>query len=164
MTEYLQRSVDMAFSNGLQSLHFWATLYILTILLSSIWYIVRVRAWPSAEGHLLRNRPSSSSTQLHGADIEDHASSALYRYSVNGSPYEGARVSLWTEKIFWSTQSAVRHLPLHAQQALTGNILVYFNPKRPERSLIVRPGWGSIVCLWSLSIFAAGYYVWRWWI
>ena len=162
MTEYLQKSFDMAFSNGLQSLHLGATLYVLTILLSSIWYVARVRAWPSAEGHLLRDQPRSLTTLQHGADREELASYARYRYSVNGSSYEGVQVSLWKGATFWATQSAIRHLPRQAQQTSTGNILVYFNPNRPERSLIVRPGWGSIAVLWSLSILTVGYYVWRW--
>ena len=162
MTEYLQRSFDLAFSNVLQSLHLWATLYLLTVLLSSIWYFVQVRAWPSADGNLLRALRSSSTTQPHGADRESHSSSPLYRYSVNGSPYEGFQVSLWTGAAFWLTQRSIRNLPRQAHQAAAGSIIVYFNPKHPERSLVVRPGWGSITILWSISFLVAGFYIWRW--
>jgi hypothetical protein len=87
--------LDLALRKELQGIHFWATLYVLIVLVGSLWHALRVRAWPQTEGQLLSlgTRPLGSS----GLDTrnQDYVPSALYRYQVNGLSYEGREISIW---------------------------------------------------------------------
>ena len=59
MLDYLQTMFDLALRKELQGLHFWATVYVLVVLLGTLWHVLRVRRWPSTQGQLLRWRHRS---------------------------------------------------------------------------------------------------------
>ena len=40
----------LALRKELQGLHFWATVYVLVVLLGTVWHVLRVRRWPSTQG------------------------------------------------------------------------------------------------------------------
>lgn len=95
MFEYLQHMFDLASRKQLQGIHFWATVYVLVVLIGSLWHALRVRAWHHTEGQLLRlGICPLGSTDLGTAD-QDHVPLALYRYLVNGQAYEGREISIW---------------------------------------------------------------------
>lgn len=162
MIEYLQKMSYIAFSNSLQGFHFLATLYLVFALLSSAWYVVRVRTWPSADGNLLRDEPRSSSNAAYWAKQRVYTPKYLYSYSVNGRSFEGSEVSLWRNVSFSLGYNAVSVLPSQVRPDPSGKIRVYFNPRRPQNSLLLKPGRASIVVLWLLSLVAASFYIWRW--
>ena len=54
MLDYLQTMFDLALRKELQGLHFWATVYVLVVLLGTVWHVLRVRRWPCTQGQLLR--------------------------------------------------------------------------------------------------------------
>ena len=39
---------------------------------------------------------------------------------------------------------------------------VYYHPKRPDKSLLLRPGRATLLFLWALIALVAGFYIWRW--
>ena len=87
--------LDLALRKELQGIHFWATLYVLIVLVGSLWHALRVRSWPHVEGQLLSLGTRPLGTPDLGTSDQDHVPSALYLYQVNGQTYEGREISIW---------------------------------------------------------------------
>ena len=64
---------------------------------------------------------------------------ALYEYSVGGRSYENSKISPW----IMVASHNVRFL-LHRQRRKVsvgpeGEVIVYYNPRRPEKSILIKP-------------------------
>ena len=59
-------------------------------------------------------------------------------------------------------QNTAKILPSQVRPSETGKVIIYYNPKRPKKSLLLRPGWASISFLSALIFLAAAFYIWRW--
>lgn len=162
MLDYLQRMLDLALRKELQGIHFWATLYVLIVLVGSLWHALRVRRWPQVEGQLLSLgiRPLGSPDP--GTRDQDYVPSALYRYEVNGQSYAGREISIWKMSASGMLQNTAKILPSQVRPSETGKVIIYYNPKRPKKSLLLRPGWASISFLSALIFLAVAFYIWRW--
>lgn len=154
--------IDLALRKELQGIHFWATVYVLVVLIGSLWHVLRVRAWPSVVGQLVHlgvrplGRPDLQTTN------QDYVPSALYRYQVNGRSYEGREISVWKYSASGILKNATHWLPKLVLSDAAGNVMVQYNPKRPHKSLLLRPGWVSIVFLILLVVATTGFYLWCW--
>ena len=162
MLEYLQRMLDLALRKELQGFHFWATIYVLFVLLGSLRHALRVRAWPHVEGQLLSLGVRPLGSPEPGTRNQDYVPSALYRYQVNGQSYEGSEISIWKMSASGMLKNAANIVPGLVKPNETGHVPVYYNPKRPKKSLLLRPGWASLSVLSALIIFTAAFYIWRW--
>jgi hypothetical protein len=160
--EYLQRMLDSVLRKELQGIHFWATVYVLIVLAGSLWHALRVRSWPHAEGQLLSLGIRPLGTVELGTRNQDYVPSALYRYQVNGQSYEGREISMWKMSASGVLKNAANLLPNQVRPNETGKVLIYYNPKRPNKSLLLRPGWASLSVLSVLIFFTAAFYIWRW--
>lgn len=154
--------LDLALRKELQGIHFWATLYVLIVLVGSLWHALRVRGWPHVEGQLLSLGIRPLGTPDLGTSDQDHVPSALYRYEVNGQSYEGREISIWKMSASGMLKSAANLLPGQVRPSETGKVRIYYNPRRPKKSLLLRPGWASITFLSAFIFFTAAFYIWRW--
>jgi Protein of unknown function (DUF3592) len=160
--DYLQRMFDLALHKELQGIHFWATLYVLIVLAGTLWHALRVRGWPRVEGQLLGLGIRPLGTPDLGTSDQDYVPSALYRYQVNGRSYEGREISIWKMSASGMLKNAATLSPGQVRPSATGKVPVSYNPRRPEKSVLVRPGWASISLLSALIVLTAAFYVWRW--
>jgi hypothetical protein len=160
--EYVQAMFDLACQKEPQGIHFWATLYVLIVLLGTLWHILRVRTWPSTDGQLLRLGIRPLGAPEFGTLNQAHVPDALYTYQVNGTPYQGRDISVWKMSASGLLRNTARILPRQVKPDASGKVPVYYNPKRPHKSLLLRPGWLSILFV-SVSLTATvGFYLWRW--
>jgi Protein of unknown function (DUF3592) len=162
MLEYLQHMFDLALQKELQGIHFWATLYVLIVLAGTLWHAVRVRGWPRVEGQLLDLGIRPLGTPELGTRDQDYVPSALYRYQVNGRSYEGREISIWKMSASGMLRNTAKLLPRQVRPSATGKVPVSYNPRRPEKSVLLRPGWTSIALLSALMVLTAAFYFWRW--
>ena len=162
MLGYLQRMLDLALHKELQGIHFWATLYVLIVLIGSLWHALRVRGWPQVEGQLLSLGIRPLGTPDLSTRDQDYVPSALYRYQVDGQSYEGREISIWKMSASGLLKNAANLLPRQVRPGETGKVVVYYNPSRPKKSLLLRPGWASICVLSALIVCTAAFYIWRW--
>ncbi|MBA4343344.1 MAG: hypothetical protein C0423_14505 [Methylibium sp.] len=164
MLGYLQRMLDLALDKQLQGIHFWGTVYTVLVLAGSLWHVLRVRRWPGTPGELLRLgvRPIGGAEPLRAdqAFVPD----ALYAYQVDGQRYEGSELSVWKLSASGLLRSAAALQPrqVRAVEAASGVVTVYYNPRRPHKSLLVRPGWASVCFMCCCIAAVAGFYLWRW--
>ena len=162
MTDYLRHMLDLALRKELQGIHFWATVYVLVVLLGSLWHVVRVRAWPTTTGQLLRLGVRPLGTPDLQSHQQDHIPSALYRYEVGGVAYEGQEISVWKYSASGILKGKAALLPRRVRADVHGRVPVLYNPRRHHKSLLLRPGWGSILFLSGLIAATAAFYLWRW--
>lgn len=162
MLDYLHRMLDLALRKELQGIHFWATLYVLVVLAGSLWHALRVRRWPQVEGQLLDLGIRPLGGPDPGTRDQDYVPSALYRYEVNGRSYTGQGISIWKMSASGMLRNTAKLLPAQVSPDETGRIAIYYNPGRPEKSLLLRPGWPSITFLSALIFLTTAFYLWRW--
>jgi Protein of unknown function (DUF3592) len=162
MLEYLQHMFDLALRKELQGIHFWATLYVLIVLAGTLWHALRVRGWPRVEGQLLDLGIRPLGTPELGTCDQDYVPSALYRYQVNGRSYEGREISIWKMSASGMLRNTAKLLPRQVRPSETGKVPVSYHPRRPQKSVLLRPGWTSIALLSALMVLTVAFYVWRW--
>ena len=163
MLDYLQTMFDLALRKELQGLHFWATVYVLVVLLGTVWHVLRVRRWPSTQGQLLRlGVRKFAGPALNPAD-QAYVPDALYAYEVAGRAYQGRELSVWKVSASGILRGAAGLLPARVKADAAGRVPVYYHPKRPHKSLLLRPGVATVVSVWLLMALVAGFYLWRWW-
>ncbi|NDY92490.1 DUF3592 domain-containing protein [Ideonella livida] len=162
MLDYLRDMLDLALRKEVQGIHFWATVYVLVVLGGSLWHVLKVRAWPHAEGQLL----SLGIRPLGGAGLgsgdADHVPSALYRYQVNGQEFLGHEISVWKMSASGLLKNAAYVLPRLVAVEPTGRVRIYYHPKHPNKSLLLRPGWMSLCSLTVAMGLTAALYLWSW--
>ena len=113
MLDYLQTMFDLALRKELQGLHFWATLYVLVVLLGTVWHVLRVRRWPSTQGQLLRlGVREFAGPALNPAD-QAYVPDALYAYEVAGRAYQGRELSVWKVSASGILRGAAGLLQMH---------------------------------------------------
>lgn len=162
MFEYIKYMFDLVMRKELQGIHFWASVYMLIVLLGSLWHALRVRAWPHVQGQLLNLgiRP------LGGLDLgtvnQDYVPNALYAYLVNGHSYEGKEISIWKMSASGMLKGSAGILPSLVKPNDAGQVRVYYNPHRPQKSLLLRPGLASLTFLLSCIFINIAFYLWRW--
>lgn len=160
--DYLQRMLDLALHKEQQGIHFWATVYVVVVLAGSLWHVFWVRTWPSTEGQLLHLGLRPLGTPDVGTRDQDYVPSALYRYRVNGIEHLGREISVW--KV--SASGLLRNTPVlltrRVKSDASGRVRVFYHPRRPHRSLLLRPGWQSILLLSAAMAVTAGFYLLQW--
>lgn len=162
MIEYLRSMIDLALRKELQGIHFWASVYVLIVLAGSLWHVLRVRRWPSTEGRLLRlGVRQFGATGFNPAD-QQYVPDALYSYHVRGQSYQGREISVWKMSASGLLKNTSAFLPSRVKADAAGNVRVYYHPKRPDKSLLLRPGRATLLFLWALIALVAGFYIWRW--
>jgi hypothetical protein len=162
MIDDVRDMVDLALRKEPQGIHFWGTVYVLVVLVGSLWHVLRVRRWPSVDGELVRLGIRPLGVPDPEISRQDHVPDALYRYQVDGTWYEGRELSVWKMSASGLLKGAAHVLPRQVRADPSGRLRVFHHPKRPAKSLLLRPGWGSVLFL-AVSIAAtAGLYLWRW--
>jgi len=137
VVSYIQHMVYLASEGKLQGIWFWASSYAFVVCFYSFYFQIQTRFWASTVGDLHRigiekfgNTNDYSEQQYQGK--------AQHSYTVNGKPYQGKRISPW---IFVTNHNARRLLI--AQQAgidmpSQNRVIVYYNPKKPEKSYLLK--------------------------
>lgn len=153
---------DLASHKELQGIHFWATVYVLIVLAGSLWHIVRVRRWPSTQGQLLELGVRPLGTPESGSGDQDHVPSALYRYRVDGVEHQGREISVWKMSASGALRKTALLLPRLVKADASGAVDVFYHPRRHDKSVLLRPGWRSVLFLCAAMLATAGFYLWRW--
>lgn len=153
---------DLAAHKELQGVHFWATVYVVVVLAGTLWHVLRVRAWPSTEGQLMQLGMRPLGTPELGSSHQDHVPSALYRYRVDGVEHRGREISVWKVSASGFLQNTPLLLTRMVPVDASGTVEVFYHPRRHHKSLLLRPGWRSVLFLCAALVITAGFYLWRW--
>ena len=161
MIDYIQDMWTLSQEGEKQGILFFVSIYALLLCSYSLAQQYLIRRWPVAKGNLLNCSISRwGLTERLRAD-QDYTSDANYQYFVNGKEYTGYKVSPWiiiaSHNAMFILKKQLKRLKIHSD----GSVDVYYNPRRPEKSFLVLPGyWGMFVTL-SLALLPLLFYLYE---
>ncbi|HSX72403.1 MAG TPA: hypothetical protein VLF16_15835 [Pseudomonas sp.] len=129
-----------AFAGDGQSIALLGALYVCAVMLSTAIYLWLIWQWPSTRGQLLAQGVAPfGATELVPAQ-QNHVAKVAYCYEVDGHTYTGNRLSPW--KVMASTNARfVLQTQLRGiQMDESGGVTVFYNPRKPARSYLIRSG------------------------
>lgn len=134
---------------------FGISLYALLMLSVSSWMQMRARRWPSVAGELLELGTRRSITD---DNYNSHTIKALYRYVVDGVSYEGSKVSAWV--VVAAPKGVILQAQLKGVTHLEkGQVRVFYNPKNPKKSLLIRPSLIGLCVSLALALVPIGLHI-----
>lgn len=131
------------------------TAFVLSWSLVTVW---RVRRWPSVSGRLqvLGERTFGSEGFL--LSEREYAADVRYTYEVDGREYAGKRLSPWLVVVSHNARFVLQRQLRAARVGPDGTVEVLYNPRRPQKSYLVRPGrFGMIVLAMGTLPLIVGY-------
>ena len=145
IVDYVQQMWSLARDGQAQGVFFFAALYALVMLLYSLRYQIKVSSRPSVMGELVDERIREFG-YAHAPSQKDYVAAVSYRYVVGGKEYTGSKLSPW---VFVTNNNArfILKKQLHSMgRDSSGKVAVYYYPKQPHKSFLVKPGrFGKLV-------------------
>jgi len=141
LVDYFSEMWRLALAGKARGIFFYASLYALLLPGLSFIYQWRVAAWPATPGQLLHGEVRKVGGTEWAPANQDYALDALYTYSVDGRQYQGRRISPWvmvaSHNARFILQKQLRQISHDSQ----GRVQVFFNPRNPAKSFLLKPGW-----------------------
>ncbi|MEP4889709.1 MAG: DUF3592 domain-containing protein [Aliiglaciecola sp.] len=131
---------QLAVGGDKQGILFYVVVYLLIVCLYSFIWQVFVRQWPSARGVLKTASVNKWGSHLPIVSEQEYKVDSLYEYHVANKHYRGTRVSPW---IIIASHNAKMILNKQLDKIQTnndGSVNVFYNPKAPQKSYLVKPG------------------------
>ncbi len=117
----------------------------------SFLYQLRIRAWPSVPGTLRGSAVARWGATEMVTHEQDYSVEVCYDYEVDGERHTGQRFSPWvvvaSHNLKWILEKRLRVAT--AQDTLE----VFYNPRNPTKSFLVRPGIVGLLVTASLAVF-----------
>ncbi len=127
MLETLTEVIQAALKGDEQSLFLIAAVYMLLVCGYSVFYQVR-----------MSRRTFGARERVLGD--QDYVADALYEYEVDGTPYENSRISPWVIVASHNVRFLLHRQLNRITLGPDGEIAVYYNPQRLEKSVLKKPG------------------------
>ncbi len=145
-----------------QSLLLIAAVYTLLVCGYSVLYQVRVSRWPSVSGKLRYLGVELFGARERALANRQYHSDALYQYSVGGRLYENSKISPWVMVASHSVRFLLHRQLRKVSVGSEGEVVVYYNPRRPEKSILIKPGpVGQLITvvigIAPLALYVSGY-------
>ncbi len=151
MIEYLEKMWFLAAEKNAQGVFFWVSLYMFLMLLHSLIFQIKVTSWPSTLGELTDEKIREFG-YAYALSNKKYKASLSYKYIVNGNEHIGKRLSPW----FFVTNSNAKFIlkkQLHSViRPSNGMVTVYYNPKKPQKSFLIKPGFTGKIITMVLAI------------
>ncbi len=140
MIEYTCDMWALASEGEKQGVLFFIAVYMLVMCLYSLFRQILIKQWPTTIGVL-----ESASLEKWGAtervlSDQEYKVDSLYKYQVSGKWHQGTRVSPWIIIASYNARVLLKKQLKSIQKNEDGTVNVFFNPKRPEKSYLVKPG------------------------
>ena len=152
LVDYLEQMWTMALNGEAQGIFFFVVLYAFFVVGYSAVKQVLVLLWPSTTGLLESAEVRKVGLAERLKSTQDFVAAAVYHYSVDGVEYEGSQIST---RAMLSSRNArfvlKRHLD-YVREKANGELAVYYHPKKPAESILIKPSKLSIVFAFSLAL------------
>lgn len=154
---YFSDTWHLALQGDLQGIYFYGSLYLLLVGSYSGIYRIKIRRWPSTKGHLIDSNvkggviDSGSSDQSFTVDV-------LYEYTVSGTKYRGNRLSDLIIMVSYNLRFLLKKRLAGIMKNDDGSVVVFYNPKNPKKSFLIKPSFLFLIFTWALAILPIFYY------
>jgi hypothetical protein len=143
---------NLALQGKVQGILFWIALYAFIIFLYSLIRQITIASWPSTSGELFKGDIRKFGSTEWAKSNQDYVVSALYTYVVNGKEYQGHKVSPWVVVASHNIKYLLEKQLRSVQKLPDGKVSVFYNPKKPEKSFLIKPGIKGQIITAILSI------------
>ena len=124
----------------------------LPVAITGAYYLketIRLRGWVQGKARIL-------SFQIKGTSLTQEAE-MRYAYEVKGKTYEGTRITISD----WLLAAGALYVGLLRKRYPVGaDTAVWYDPLRPERSVLKRPGYTLAVATLLFGLGGGGYLFW----
>ncbi|WP_157694103.1 DUF3592 domain-containing protein [Hydrogenophaga crassostreae] len=141
-----------------QAIIFWAAVYCFLIGLFSLTYQLRIRSWRVASGVLAKAGLERWGGPEWVKSDQQYSLKAAYVYRVDGRVHEGHRVSSWVMVASHNARFLLESQLKGVQRHADGTVSVFYNPRRPHKSFLIRPGVVGMLVTCVLMLGPAFYY------
>jgi hypothetical protein len=141
-----------------QGVVFWGAVYCFVVGLFSLVYQLRIRHWPVATGVLAKAGVERWGGAEWVKSDQEYSLKAAYVYRVDGQVHEGHRVSPWVVVASHNARFLLESQLKGVQRHADGTVSVFYNPRRPHKSYLIRPGWTGLLVTWVITLGPALYY------
>jgi len=156
---YILDMWDLALQGNNQAIFFFIALYTFIVCTYSVIFQYRVNHWHETKGKLIQHGLKKLGHDNIRSE-ENYTASAIYTYTVNDTVYVGKKVSTWAmtgsgmmKNIGNQQLKGIGYLP-------NDGVRVFFNPKKPHKSVLIRPGIISQTFTFSIGlIMLFSYYI-----
>ena len=156
--EYGREMWALALAGDVRGLFFWCSVYALVLLFYSAVYQIRISRWPNIHGEVLQSGVKRfGGTESNRAE-QSYSTSARYRYTVDGDEHTGERVSPWVIVASHNVRAVLEKQMASIETDKQNRVRVFFNPRAPHKSFLIRPGWLGISVTLSLAVLPAVLY------
>ncbi len=131
-----KQMLHLAAEGHTQGVWYWAALYAFVVCSYSLWFQIRTRGWPSAEGRLEHLGIKKFGVGERSASNQDYIGKALYTYTVAGRQYEGSRISPWIIIVSHNSRFLLAQQQGGINVDPDGGVRVYYNPRNPRKSYL----------------------------
>lgn len=146
MTDYMLEQWRLLMAGDTQGIFFWGAFYTLLLLCYSLINQLRTARWPWTPGTLASNGVDTFGPGERVTGNQHYAARATYEYVVDGESFEGHRVSPWVMVASHNARGLLEKQLQAAQRLPDGRVKVFYNPVRPGKSFLVKPGpFGQLV-------------------
>lgn len=152
MLDYIMEMFDLAVDGDKQGFMFFVCLYALVVCSYSVFFQLRVARWPETKGALLQNGVSKIGGTDPVRSNQEYVASALYEYVVDGTRYQGKRVSPWVMVASNNAKFLLEKQMRRIYRYADGGVSVFFNPNNPKKSYLIKPDRVGGVFTLSLAV------------
>lgn len=148
MFEAVQEFMDAVMRRDRDAVLLAISLYLWCVGMYCYVYLRRMARWPSTPGTTRRLglRYFAGVRDWVQAD-QDYVLDGVYEYEVDGVRYQGSRVSPWPVKASHNFRGVLLCQLRGVEHTADGRIRVYYDPRRPKRSILILPGRKSFIAV-----------------
>ncbi|MCP3867004.1 MAG: DUF3592 domain-containing protein [Gammaproteobacteria bacterium] len=122
-----------------RSLFLVAAVYLFIVCGYSCIYQYRMKYWPGTRGQLKRAQITHFGSERRAKPDQQFIGDALYAYQVDGITYTGDKISPWVMVASHNVRFLLDRQLAKVSMGADGDITVYYNPRKPEKSVLIRP-------------------------
>ncbi|MCP9291967.1 DUF3592 domain-containing protein [Gracilimonas sediminicola] len=152
LTEYLSEMWSLLLAGSTQGVFFWAAVYTCVVLLISVVYQIRTSLWPGVAGTLIKNDLQRFGAAEWDKSEDDYITETAYSYQVNGKEYKGHRLTAWTVVASHNFRFILKKQLSRIKKNQEGGVIVFYNPKKPEKSYLIKPEIAGIITTALLAV------------
>ena len=158
---YFQDAIKSASNGETQGVFFLCAVYAFLMLSYSMIYQLRVSRWPSTTGTLHSETIEKWGNREFVTSNQQYKVAALYTYSVDGTTYQGKRVSPWIIIASHNARFLLKHQLNQTQKQSDNNVTIFYNPRKPSKSWLVKPGVKGMILTLILALIPMSLYLFR---
>ena len=158
MIDYTVAMWELAARGEKQGVLYFVAVYMLLVVGYSFIVQLRVRRWPRVQGVLIDEKMEVMIPDAIRSE-QNYRVSSLYSYEIDEKKYEGSRVSTWTVVASHNMSFLLKMQLDRIEKTGETGVVVYYNPKKPQKSCLIKPGITGLIVTFALVFAPISFYL-----